>query len=116
MLNVSISDIESVRQDDRKRIIFESNGRIFANQKLAKKIVGLGFRRFTVYLMSESDDEYDEYLFIVLHFPYYDKRRKRIVIEEIDCFIGHITGWEPSRVELSQAFTVCGRKNPLEFC
>ncbi len=33
-------------------------------------------------------DEYDDYLFIVLHFPYYDKRRKRIVIEEVDCFIG----------------------------
>ncbi len=33
-------------------------------------------------------DEYDDYLFIVMHFPYYDKRRKRIVTEEIDCFIG----------------------------
>lgn len=33
-------------------------------------------------------DEYEEYLFIVLHFPYYDKRRKRIVTEEIDIFIG----------------------------
>ncbi|EKD93144.1 MAG: hypothetical protein ACD_28C00228G0005 [uncultured bacterium] len=33
-------------------------------------------------------DEYEDYLFIVLHFPHYDKRRKRIVTEEIDCFIG----------------------------
>ncbi len=33
-------------------------------------------------------DEYDDYLFIVMHFPHYDKRRKRIVTEEIDCFIG----------------------------
>lgn len=33
-------------------------------------------------------DEYEDYLFIVLHFPHYDKRRKRIVTEEVDCFIG----------------------------
>lgn len=33
-------------------------------------------------------DEYDDYLFIVMHFPFYDKRKKRIVTEEVDCFIG----------------------------
>lgn len=33
-------------------------------------------------------DEYDDYLFIVLQFPYYDKRRKRIISEEVDIFIG----------------------------
>lgn len=33
-------------------------------------------------------DEYEHYLFIVLHFPHYDKRRRRIITEEIDCFIG----------------------------
>lgn len=33
-------------------------------------------------------DDYDDYLFIVLHFPYYDSRRKRIVQEEVDIFIG----------------------------
>lgn len=33
-------------------------------------------------------DEYDDYLFIVFHFPCFDKRRRRIVIEEIDCFVG----------------------------
>jgi magnesium transporter len=32
-------------------------------------------------------DDYEDYLFIVLHFPYYDKRRKRIVQEEVDIFI-----------------------------
>lgn len=33
-------------------------------------------------------DDYDNYLFIVLHFPFYDPRRKRIVQEEVDIFIG----------------------------
>ena len=33
-------------------------------------------------------DEYADYLFIVLHFPYYDRIRKRIIAEEIDFFIG----------------------------
>lgn len=33
-------------------------------------------------------DEYDDYLFIVLQFPFYDKRRKRVVSEEVDIFIG----------------------------
>jgi magnesium transporter len=59
-------------------------------EKLSKKY---GFHELDLEdCLSENQrskiDEYDEYLFIVLHFPYYDKRRKRIVIEEIDCFIG----------------------------
>lgn len=33
-------------------------------------------------------DDYENYLFIVLHFPYYDKRKKRILQEEVDFFIG----------------------------
>ena len=33
-------------------------------------------------------DDYDDYLFIVVHFPYYDKRHKRIIQEEVDIFIG----------------------------
>lgn len=33
-------------------------------------------------------DDYEDYLFIVLHFPYYDKRKKRILQEEVDLFIG----------------------------
>lgn len=33
-------------------------------------------------------DDYEDYLFIVLHFPYYDKRKKRIQQEEVDIFIG----------------------------
>jgi magnesium transporter len=32
-------------------------------------------------------DEYDDYLFIILHFPYYDRRKQRIVSEEVDIFI-----------------------------
>ncbi len=33
-------------------------------------------------------DEYGKYLFIVLHFPHFDKRKKAMVTEEIDIFIG----------------------------
>lgn len=33
-------------------------------------------------------DDYENYLFIVLHFPFFDTRRKRIVQEEVDIFIG----------------------------
>ena len=33
-------------------------------------------------------DEYDDYLFIVLHFPRYDKRVKRLNAAELDIFIG----------------------------
>jgi magnesium transporter len=33
-------------------------------------------------------DEYDEYLFIVLHFPRYDKRVSRLNAAEIDIFVG----------------------------
>ena len=32
-------------------------------------------------------DEYTDYLFIILHFPYHDKRRQRIMAEEVDIFI-----------------------------
>jgi magnesium transporter len=32
-------------------------------------------------------DEYDDYLFIILHFPYYDARKQRFVSEEVDIFI-----------------------------
>jgi len=32
-------------------------------------------------------DEYDDYLFIILHFPFFDKRKKQVVSEEIDIFI-----------------------------
>jgi magnesium transporter len=33
-------------------------------------------------------DEYDDYLFLVLHFPHYDGRRKHVATQELDCFIG----------------------------
>src|SRR3990167_4089308 len=33
-------------------------------------------------------DDYEDYLFIVVHFPYYDKRKKRILQGEVDLFIG----------------------------
>jgi len=32
-------------------------------------------------------DEYDDYIFTILHIPFYDKRRQRIVGEEVDIFI-----------------------------
>lgn len=34
-------------------------------------------------------DEYDKYIFVVLHFPHLDKRKKAMVIEEVDIFLGH---------------------------
>ena len=33
-------------------------------------------------------DEYDDYLFIVMHFPVYDTRRQISRISEVDVFIG----------------------------
>ena len=36
-------------------------------------------------------DEYDDYLFIILHFPFYDKRKQLVVSEEIDIFISNNT-------------------------
>ncbi|OGJ47706.1 hypothetical protein A2344_01890 [Candidatus Peregrinibacteria bacterium RIFOXYB12_FULL_41_12] len=33
-------------------------------------------------------DEYDKYLFMVLHFPFFDSTKKLLVIQEIDIFIG----------------------------
>lgn len=33
-------------------------------------------------------DEYPDYLFIIFHVPFYDRRTKRIVQEEVDLFIG----------------------------
>src|SRR6201999_1003477 len=33
-------------------------------------------------------DEYDDYLFIVLHFPRYDKRVSRLNAAEVDIFVG----------------------------
>jgi magnesium transporter len=33
-------------------------------------------------------DEYDDYLFVVLHFPRYDKRLKRLNAAELDVFVG----------------------------
>ncbi|MBU0981740.1 magnesium transporter CorA family protein [Patescibacteria group bacterium] len=32
-------------------------------------------------------DEYEDYLFIILHIPFYDKRRHRVVSEEVNIFI-----------------------------
>src|SRR4051794_14279812 len=33
-------------------------------------------------------DEYDDYLFVVLHFPVYDKRVNRLNATEVDIFVG----------------------------
>lgn len=42
--------------------------------------------------LSESQrpkiDEYDKYLFIILHFPYYNKRTRHIATEQVSIFIG----------------------------
>ncbi len=32
-------------------------------------------------------DEYDNYIFTILHIPFYDKRRQRIIGEEVDIFV-----------------------------
>ncbi len=34
-------------------------------------------------------DEYDSYLFVIFHVPYFDRRTKRLHQEEVDVFIGH---------------------------
>jgi magnesium transporter len=34
-------------------------------------------------------DEYDDYRFVVLHFPYYDKAVQRLNAAELDVFLGH---------------------------
>lgn len=36
-------------------------------------------------------DEYDDYLFIILHIPYYDRRHQRVLSEEVDIFIKNDT-------------------------
>lgn len=59
-------------------------------------------------------DEYDDYLFIVLHFPYFDKRRKRIVSEEIDCFVGQdyvITLHDGRLKTMGRLLEECQQKN-----
>lgn len=33
-------------------------------------------------------DEYDKYLFLVLHFPHFDKKKKALITEEVNIFIG----------------------------
>lgn len=55
-------------------------------------------------------DEYDEYLFIVLQFPYYDKHRRRIVSEEVDLFVGQdylITLHDGNLKALSDKVSAC---------
>jgi magnesium transporter len=34
-------------------------------------------------------DEYEDYRFVVLHFPVYDKNAKRLNAGELDVFLGH---------------------------
>ncbi len=56
-------------------------------------------------------DEYGKYLFIVLHFPHFDKRRKAMVTEEVDIFIGQnylITIHDGVLKPLNELFDKCG--------
>jgi len=56
-------------------------------------------------------DEYGKYLFIVLHFPHFDKRKKAMVTEEVDIFIGQdylITIHDGVLKPLNGLFDKCG--------
>lgn len=61
--------------------------------KQLEKLAGKhGFHELDVEdVLSENQrskiDEYNDYLFIILHIPYYDKRHQRVVSEEVDVFI-----------------------------
>ena len=55
-------------------------------------------------------DEYPEYLFVVLHFPWYDKKVKRLNTAELDIFIGPdflITCPNVSLKPLARVFHLC---------
>lgn len=62
-------------------------------------------------LLSKSQrpkiDEYEKYLFIVLHFPYYDKRSKSVKQDEVHIFIGqsYIITASPGNKVLDDIFT-----------
>lgn len=64
--------------------------------------------------LSESQrskiDEYEKYLFIVLHFPYYNRRTRHIATEQVNIFIGQnylITLHDGYLDELNNIFEKC---------
>ncbi len=68
--------------------------------------------------LSESQrpkiDEYDKYLFIVLQFPYYNRRSRHIATEQVNIFIGQnylITIHDGHLDELNKIFEKC-KKSP----
>lgn len=60
-------------------------------------------------------DEYEKYLFIVLHFPYYDKATDSIFQDEIDIFIGqsYIISLSPGNKVLNNIFEKIKRRPTL---
>jgi magnesium transporter len=61
-------------------------------------------------------DEYDDYLFVVLHFPAYDKRIGRLNAAEVDIFVGPdyvITLPNENLQPLSYLFEQCDRRDDL---
>ncbi len=61
-------------------------------------------------------DEYDDYLFVVLHFPAYDKRIGRLNAAEVDVFVGPdyvITLPNEPLQPLEYLFEQCGRRDDL---
>ena len=61
-------------------------------------------------------DEYDDYLFVVLHFPAYDKRIGRLNAAEVDIFVGPdyvITLPNENLQPLSYLFEQCERRDDL---
>jgi len=61
-------------------------------------------------------DDYEKYLFIVLHFPYYDKATDSILQDEIDVFVGHkyVITLSPGNKELHKLFDKVKRSKKLK--
>ncbi|MCD6109867.1 magnesium transporter CorA family protein [bacterium] len=60
-------------------------------------------------------DEYDRYIFIVLHFPYYDKVTDSIQTDELDIFVGgsYVISLSPGNKVLSNLFNKVKRSKKL---
>src|ERR671925_1424276 len=61
-------------------------------------------------------DEYDEYRFIVLHFPYYDKTVQRLNAAELDVFLGNgylVTLPNVELLPVSRLFQRCSEDSEL---
>lgn len=61
-------------------------------------------------------DEYDDYLFVILHIPYFDKKRQHITEEEVDIFIKNnllITVHWDNLKPLTDMFESCEKKETV---